>query len=245
MPPSRAELAAKHQRVRELAAAGRSTAAIARELGMDRRSVREVRATAGIPALPGGTVQHLTVEEKWAERTRPVDGGHLEWTGEHSTGPSRTPVMRHSGQTYTAGRIAYRIQHGTDPTGHAKPDCGHHRCVAPAHQYDTATRQPVYEPRVHYDSIEAKLAALTETTDDGHVRWTGPTTASGQRVLSFGGTNHPAARVAFRAHWGREPIGPVLSACDYPHCLLGAHLDDKQARDAFRAMFTGLFGRAV
>lgn len=139
MPPSRAELAAKHQRVRELAAAGRSTAAIARELGMDRRDVRKVRATAGIPALPGGTPQLLTVDEKWAERTRPVDGGHLEWTGERQR-TSGTPVMRHSGATYTAAAIAFRIQHGTDPDGRAIPACGYPHCVAPDHIDDTARR---------------------------------------------------------------------------------------------------------
>jgi hypothetical protein len=140
MPPSRAELAAKHARVRELAAAGQSTAAIARELGMDRRDVRKVRAAAGIPALPGGGPQPLTVEEKWRQRTRPIGSGHLEWAGETATG-SGTPVMRHSGHTYTAARIAYRIQHGTEPAGRVGPGCGMPHCVAPAHQDDTARQQ--------------------------------------------------------------------------------------------------------
>lgn len=243
MPPSRAELAAKHQRVRELAALGQSTAAIARELGMDRRSVRDIRTAAGIPSLPGGGVQPLTVEQKWAQRTRELPGGHLEWTGETSTGRG-VPVMRHSGATYTAGRIAFRIQHGADPVGQAKPDCGVQHCVAPAHQYDTATRQPAHQPRVQYESAEAKLAALTEQVDGGHLRWTGPVTADGRQLLSFGAGHDSAARVAFRARWRRDPVGVVLPACDYPHCLHGDHLDDTQAREAYRVMFAGLFGRA-
>jgi hypothetical protein len=232
----------KADAVRELIAAGLTNTAIGRQLHMERQTVGQIRRELGLPDVPR---QPLTVEEKWRQRTRELPGGHLEWTGDRSTGPSHTPVLRHSGATYTASRIAFRIQHGTDPSGHAKPDCGHPQCIAPAHQYDTANRQPVHEPRARYDSAEAKLAALTEPTDDGHLQWTGPTTADGRQLLAFGGANHMAARVAFGTRWGREPVGPVLPACDYPHCLLGDHLDDKQARDAFRAMFSGVFGSAA
>ncbi|MFJ5923876.1 hypothetical protein ACIQF6_14885 [Kitasatospora sp. NPDC092948] len=139
MPPSRAQLAAKHARVIELATAGRSTASIANELHMDRRQVRQIRADANIPSLPAGRIQTLTVEEKWQQRVRELPDGHLEWTGErqHTSG---TPVMRHSGQTYTAARIAYRIKHGTDPIGYATPGCGTRHCIAPDHIDDLPRR---------------------------------------------------------------------------------------------------------
>ncbi|MER5641885.1 hypothetical protein ABT095_33730 [Kitasatospora sp. NPDC002227] len=122
---------------RELLEAGLSNSAIARQLHMDKRDVAQLRSEMGLPNIPA---QPLTVEQKWRERTAPLPGGHLEWTGERATG-SGTPVLRHSGQAYTAARIAYRIQHGTDPVGHAAPGCGRQHCVAPEHIDDTARRQ--------------------------------------------------------------------------------------------------------
>ncbi|MDH6116866.1 hypothetical protein ABH930_000285 [Kitasatospora sp. GAS204A] len=231
----------KLHQIRRLIDAGLTNTAIGQQLHVERQTVGRIRHELGLPLVPR---QPLTVEEKWRQRTRELPGGHLEWTGDTSTGRG-VPVLRHSGQTYTAGRVAFRIQHGADPTGHAKPDCGVRYCVAPAHQYDTAARQPVREPLVRYNSAEAKLAALTEATPDGHLAWAGPTTADGRQILTHGGVNHTAARVAFRARWGREPIGVVLPSCEYPRCLLGEHLDDTKARNAYRAMFSAVFGRTA
>jgi hypothetical protein len=137
MPPSRAELAAKHERVRRLAAEGWATARIAKELGMDRRDVRAVRNAAGLPVGPF-VQQPLTLEQKWAERTQPVDGGHLEWSGSRAV--SGTPIMIYRGRMYTAAAIAFRIHNGTDPIGYAKASCGTAHCVAPEHVDDAARR---------------------------------------------------------------------------------------------------------
>jgi len=231
----------KTAQIRQLIQAGLTNTAIGQQLHVERQTVGRIRHELGLPPVPR---RPLTVEQKWAQRTRELPGGHLEWTGDTSTGRG-VPVLRHSGHTYTAGRIAFRIEHGADPTGRAKPDCGLRHCVAPAHQYDTATRQPVHRPRTRYDSVEAKLAVLTAATADGHRVWTGPGAADGRQILTYGGVNHMPARVAFRAHWGRDPVGPVLPACGHPHCLVGEHLDDTKARDAYRAMFSAVFGRAA
>ncbi|MFF1792641.1 hypothetical protein ACFVXQ_00110 [Kitasatospora sp. NPDC058263] len=238
MPPSRAELAAKRARLVELATAGRSTSSIATELHMDRRAVRQLRAEAGIPALPGGTPQPLTVEEKWQARTQPLDGGHLGWTGETATG-SGTPVMRHSGTTYTAGRIAYRIQHGQDPAGYARPGCGQPGCVAPDHQVDTGATRPARQHRARYPSPEAKLNALSAPTEGGHQRWTGP--MDGQHpLLKHGGRRYSVLALAFRQHHGRDPIGTVRVGCDLPGCVAGAHLDDAPARARLRTALAAI-----
>ncbi|MFE4397193.1 MULTISPECIES: hypothetical protein [Streptomycetaceae] len=228
MPPSRADLAAKRRRARHLLRAGRSTAAVAAELHMDRRAVRQLRIDAGIPALPGGTPQRLTVEEKWRSHTRRTRGGHMTWTGEHTSAGGR--VMRHSGTAYSAHRVAYRIQHGTDPEGHAKSGCGRPGCVAPEHQIDTAERRVVRTPRTVYDSAEAKLAALTRPTGDGHLDWTGPHDSGGRPLLNWRGRHCAPARPAFAQHYGRPPEGRVTAACDHPGCLAGAHLDDRLTR---------------
>ncbi|MFD4658012.1 hypothetical protein ACFWP2_20580 [Kitasatospora sp. NPDC058444] len=228
MPPSRAELAAKHARARRLLRAGHSTAAVATALHMDRRSVRQLRIDAGIPARPGGTPQTRTVEEKWRSHTRRTGGGHMTWTGEHTSGGGR--VMRHSGTAYSAHRVAYRIHHGTDPEGYAKAGCGRPGCVAPEHQIDTAERRVVHAPRTVYDSAEAKLAALTRSAPGGHLEWTGPHDSDGRPLLNHRGRHLVPARVVFVQHYGRPPEGHVTVACDHPGCLTGAHLDDRRSR---------------
>ncbi|MFJ9846321.1 hypothetical protein ACIRYZ_38955 [Kitasatospora sp. NPDC101155] len=122
---------------RDLLTAGLSNSAIARQLHVDKHDVATLRTEMGLPNVPA---QPLTVEQKWRQRVRPAVGGHLEWTGERATG-SGTPVMRHSGQAYTAARIAYRIKHGTDPQGYAAPGCGMRHCVSPDHIDDLPRRQ--------------------------------------------------------------------------------------------------------
>ncbi|MCX4686782.1 hypothetical protein OG401_21115 [Kitasatospora purpeofusca] len=238
MPPSRADLAAKHDRVRELAAAGRSTTSIAAELRMDRRDVRRVRAEAGIPALPGGTTQLRTVIEKWRTHTRETDGGHLEWTGGHTQ--RGYPVMRHSDTAYSAHRIAYQVQHGTPPTGHAKARCGIRDCVAPEHQVDTGGRRLARAPRTDYPTIEARLDACTRETEDGHLEWTGPVSADGRPLLSWRGRTHLAHRVAFQRHYNREPVGNVGPGCDRPGCIAGRHLDDRLTRAQHATAYAAL-----
>lgn len=113
---------------------GLSNAKVAAQLSCDRHRVGDVRRALSIPAPP-----RRTLEEKWAGFTRPVDGGHLEWTGERQK-TSGTPMMHYQEKTYTAARIAFRIRHGHDPRGYAYTECGHHHCVAPEHVDDEAGR---------------------------------------------------------------------------------------------------------
>lgn len=238
MPPSRATLAAKHQRVRELAAAGTSTLAIARTLHMDRGDVRKVRNAAGYP-VDTAARPRLSLDAAWRTHVRPADGGHLEWTGSRQSS-SGTPVMRYRGRTHTAARIAYRIKHGTDPIGYALPGCGTAHCVAPDHITDTATTRAHTAPRARYDTAEEKLAALTRTAADGHTEWAGPVTRAGFPLLPWRGRSLMPGRIAFAARYGREPEGRVTAACGMPHCLTGDHLDDRLTRASHRAAYAAL-----
>lgn len=124
-----------------------SSDAIARLLGVDRAAVRRVRAGAGIPYTGGS---YTSAEEKWRAPVRPVDGGHLEWTGERGSA-SGTPVMRYREKSYSPAGIAFRIRHGREPEGYARAECGLVHCVAPEHVDDTVTRT----------RDRAALAALT------------------------------------------------------------------------------------
>lgn len=127
----------KDAQIRRLMRQGLSNNAIARELGVDRAAVRRIRKEAGIPSPEP---QPLSLEEKWRQRTRPVEGGHLEWTGER-VNASRTPVMRYKEESHSPAAIAFRIEHGRDPDGYAIADCGMKHCVAPGHVLDEPGRQ--------------------------------------------------------------------------------------------------------
>jgi hypothetical protein len=133
-----------HPRDTEIRAllAQHSSNAIARMLGVDRAAVRRIRGEAGIPYVP--VEQARTLEEKWASHTRPVDGGHLEWTGERQS-TSGTPVMRYKDGNYSPAAVAFRIKHGRDAEGYAIADCELKHCVAPDHVEDEADRRRIRE----------------------------------------------------------------------------------------------------
>ncbi|MFF0597883.1 hypothetical protein [Streptomyces antibioticus] len=116
---------------------GHSNLRIARDLHCDKHRVARIRRELGIPNTP---LQPLTLEEKWASKTRPVDGGHLEWTGERAKATG-TPLMRYKGDTYSPAAIAFEKHHGRPARGYVKADCDYPHCVAPDHVNDTAARE--------------------------------------------------------------------------------------------------------
>ncbi|MDX2698962.1 helix-turn-helix domain-containing protein [Streptomyces ipomoeae] len=120
---------------------GLSNAAIARQLGCDRHRVGDIRKQVGIPNIPP---QPLTLEEKWRANTRPIEGGHLEWTGER-VNASRTPVMRYKDQYYSPAAIAFRIKHGREPQGYVIAECDVKHCISPDCVDDEAGRQRTRE----------------------------------------------------------------------------------------------------
>ncbi|MGW1463877.1 hypothetical protein ACWCPT_05915 [Streptomyces sp. NPDC002308] len=118
--------------------AGHSDAEITRQLHVCNRTAAAARQTLGLDAHRRGRVAAPDAESLFWDRTAPVDGDHLTWTGSVST--SGVPSFRWKGATYTAGRTAFRIQHGRDPIGYAKAGCGYPGCVAPAHIEDQPMR---------------------------------------------------------------------------------------------------------
>jgi hypothetical protein len=81
------------------------------------------------------TTTPATIEERWAARTVPADGGHLLWTG--------CGYLRFHGVMYKPARIAFRIRTGRKPVGYVVPECGMHGCVEPSHVEDQPGRQRV------------------------------------------------------------------------------------------------------
>ncbi|MFD8687815.1 hypothetical protein [Streptomyces sp. NPDC059651] len=118
-----------------------SNSGIARILRVDKHRVGRIRRDLSLPnVLP----QPLTLEQKWASKTRPVEGGHLAWTGERGSA-SRTPVLRYKDECHTAAALAFRRRTGRAPEGYAFAECGFNHCVAPAHVDDEPGRQRTRE----------------------------------------------------------------------------------------------------
>jgi hypothetical protein len=135
----------KDTAIRALINEGKNNEAIARELRTDRAAIRRIRRDLGVPNPPQ---QPLTLEQKWATRTKPVDGGHMEWTGQRGNAGG-TPLLRYREKFYTAAAIAFRQRTGRDPVGHVMAECDMPQCVAPDHVEDEPGRQHLREQLRH------------------------------------------------------------------------------------------------
>lgn len=116
---------------------GHSNTRISRELRCDKTHIARLRIELDLPNV---VPQPLTLEQKWAAKTSPVDGGHLEWTGERAKATG-TPLMRYKDAGYSPAGIAFQMRHGRPPQGYVKAECGYKHCVAPDHVNDEAGRQ--------------------------------------------------------------------------------------------------------
>lgn len=271
-----------------------STTQIAAMLGVDRAAVRRIRAEAGITYTAGS---YATPREKWRARVQPVEGGHMEWTGERAKA-NGTPVMRFREKSYSPAAIAFEIQHGRPAEGYVRAECDYRQCVAPEHVNDEAGRRQarlwarqrngygdmpascVYghdmaehgrleadgraycglckrldkqaqrnpagarRARAHAATLEDAFRARTEPVDGGHLRWTGAT-SHGTPTVRFNGGSYSAYRVAFRLQHDREPQGRVTATCDMPGCVSGWHVADQPMRDQTDALCEAIFGEAA
>lgn len=89
---------------------------------------------------------------------------------------------------------------------------------------------PVPERPTARTTTEA-LAHHSTPAGDGHTHWDGPHTASTPQLWAEGRA-FSTLRIAFHAHHGREPQGPVRRNCQDPDCITGAHLTDRRLRQA-------------
>ncbi|WP_051878904.1 hypothetical protein [Streptomyces sp. NRRL B-24720] len=115
--------------VADMLRAGHSDSATAKALHTDAKAVAAIRRTLGIPSHKPGRAAASSPQELFLERTRPVDGGHLEWNGYRTN--DGTPFFRWKKQGFTAGRIAFVMQHGREPIGRVRAGCNYEGCVAP------------------------------------------------------------------------------------------------------------------
>ncbi|MFE1205688.1 hypothetical protein ACFW5V_28790 [Streptomyces sp. NPDC058762] len=124
--------------VAELMRAGYGDRTIARRLNVSIGTVRRARAELQMPAGQPGPKSYGTPADVFWQRARPVDGGHMEWTGTVHQGT--IPSLRHGGRRYSAYRVAFSIAHHRAPVGRVEPGCGHPGCVHPRHVEDRTIR---------------------------------------------------------------------------------------------------------
>lgn len=110
---------------------------IAERAGVGHRTVAAARKALNIPKMHGGRRPELDPRRAFDQRTRPVDGGHLEWTGSRM---GESPYLEFAGRRYTAGQFAFRLRHGRAPVGRVRAGCGYRGCVAPDHVEDEPMR---------------------------------------------------------------------------------------------------------
>jgi hypothetical protein len=90
-------------------------------------------------------------------------------------------------------------------------------------------------------TLEEAFRQHTKPTADGHLTWTGPTTEGVPR-LKFGGKVHYARRVAFRFHYGRDPIGKAIARCEVNGCVAGRCIEDQPMRERAKSLYAAIFG---
>lgn len=119
-----------------LLAEGHSDREIGRRLHTNPKRVRRIRTELELPDYqPTPT---LTLEQKWATRTKTVAHGHMRWTGGLRGG---MPSLTYQQYNYSARRIAFRLGHGREPVGRVLPGCDHTWCIAPEHTTDGPMRR--------------------------------------------------------------------------------------------------------
>lgn len=85
-------------------------------------------------------VLYTSLADAFRANTRPVDGGHLVWTG-YTDATSGTPRVCYRNQRYAVPRAAFLLHHGREPIGNPQPTCGMNDCVAGPHLADRPIRQ--------------------------------------------------------------------------------------------------------
>lgn len=93
-------------------------------------------------------------------------------------------------------------------------------------------------------SVEELFWERVEPVEGGHLRWTGYR-GDGTPQLRHGGRLYTAYRVAFRLRTGRDPVGLVLPACDYPQCVAPRCVADAVERKRDRRAMAAIFGIAA
>lgn len=110
---------------------------IARRAHVGHKTAAAARAALGLPKCRAGNKPQQSLEQALYDRSRPVDGGHREWTGATYR---NTQHFKYDGERYLAGRAAFIVRWQRAPVGAVKPGCDYPGCVALDHVEDRPMR---------------------------------------------------------------------------------------------------------
>lgn len=128
---------------------GHSNREIGRRLHTNPLRVGRIRDELELPQYEPQPA--LTLEQKWATRTKPVAGGHMQWTGSLRGG---MPNLVYLQRNYSARRVAFEIGHDRQPVGRVLTSCDYSWCIAPGH----ATDEPMRRADAKYTAIFGRAA---------------------------------------------------------------------------------------
>ncbi|MGP4085448.1 helix-turn-helix domain-containing protein [Streptomyces sp. KR55] len=114
--------------IAELLREGVPESHIARQLHVDRGTVRRTRKALGMPAPQRGPrSSYASIEDAFRKNTQSVDGGHLRWTGYMD---GTFPMLCYRSQRIPAPKVAFRLHNGREPVGRLTRTCEVPGCVA-------------------------------------------------------------------------------------------------------------------
>jgi DNA-binding XRE family transcriptional regulator len=128
----------RHDEIADAIRQGLSDPAVAKRIGVARKTVTRVRKIEGLPAF---TVAR-TVAQIFLEDARTEDDGHTYWDGCRDTGGA--PQIRFEGRYLRASHVAFETFHGRPPVGYVKADCDVPHCLTPSHILDDLGRRKLY-----------------------------------------------------------------------------------------------------
>ncbi|MCB5168042.1 WhiB family transcriptional regulator [Streptomyces bambusae] len=111
-----------------------SDAAIGRQLGVRKQTIRDRRITLGIPPLAERVAAARTVRRLLSEYAVPAEDGHVLWNR-----PGFRPEI--DGRQYSGPQLAFVAEHGRAPEGKVQAVCGRAGCIAGGHLTDRSLRE--------------------------------------------------------------------------------------------------------
>ncbi|MFB6771113.1 hypothetical protein [Streptomyces sp. NPDC056337] len=147
--PAPSEPADQRPAIAELLRAGATYKEIREQLDVGSfTTISEVRHAEGIPVIPR-PVPSRSPEQTYTRYAEPYGDGHARWTGAWA---GRMPQIQHpgprgKGRKESALRVAFRMEHGREPTGYVRPGCGVSDCVARGHLTDRDMRHALARTR--------------------------------------------------------------------------------------------------
>lgn len=244
------------QRIDTLLREGGTDRGIARQTGVDPRTVRARRQALGIPPRPPGQQVRLLDPATRDRITAMLCAGHSDARIVRETG---------AGSCHTVAAVRRELGIPKHPVGNAPAEAwlpestreqithlllAGHTTKGIARELGVPLRAvknmrqalgiPSCRPGApaRYASLAEAFRAKAHPTDDGHLIWPGyePGAGSGP-VLKWNGRNHSVYRIAFRLAHTREPVGYVTTGCGRFACVHPDHVEDQQIRTQYSAIF--------